>query len=61
MNKKDIMKIKNRILFLEKEMESNLAKMRTLNDKNKIIQGGITELRFVIENLTSEKKEEKNK
>jgi len=61
MNKDDINKIRNRIAFLEKEMESNLAKMKALNETNKSIQGGITELRLAVENLTPKKKEKKNK
>lgn len=59
MNKKNLEKVKNRIAQLEREMESNLAKMKALNETNKIIGGGITELRLVVENLTPEKKEKK--
>ncbi len=63
MNKKDMEKVKNRIAFLEKEMESNLEKMKALRDTNRSLLGGITELRLAADNLAPEKKapEEKEK
>lgn len=60
MNKDDIKKINNRIENLRLEFDANNQKIRLLQIENNRIQGAVTELSLVLENLSSGKKDKKN-
>lgn len=59
MNKKNVDKIKSRIAQLEKEMDSNRAKIRTIQILNKSLEGGIIELSSMLIDLAPEEKVKK--
>lgn len=57
MNKDDIKKIKNRIAQLSQEFEKNRVKITELIAENGRIQGAVTELNALLDNISPEKKE----
>ncbi len=61
MNKDDIKKINNRIAQLSLEFEKNRVTITELMAENGRIQGAVTELNTLLDNLAPEKKEEKTK
>ena len=61
MNKDDVKKIKNRIEQLSLEFEKNRLNITELIAENGRIQGAVTELTTLLDNLSPEKKETKSK
>ena len=57
MNQEEIEHVKNRIAHLEKEMEANLVKIRSLQILNKSLDGGIRELSSMLIDLNPEQEE----
>ncbi len=59
MNKDDVKKIKNRVAQLSLEFEKNRLNIKELIAENGRLQGAVTELNTLLNNLAPEKKEKK--